>query len=59
MKKAKTNEEKIQHEINYISFLRKQIEWHSKQEPQDKNKLKELKCKLSKALLVVKILRYN
>lgn len=53
MKKKKQNP--IEHEEQYINYLEKQIDFHKKQNSLDK--VEELKRKLSKARLVLKLLK--
>lgn len=57
MSKFKKKKNPIEHEERYIEFLEKQIAWLSCQDNIDAfNKAKELKYKLSKARLILKVL---
>jgi hypothetical protein len=56
MKKKKQIQNPIEHEQNYIEFLKGQLAWQIRQEEKNIKVIEELKYKLSKARLKLKVL---
>ena len=58
MSKFKPKKDPVNHEKSYIEYLEKQLTWLQSQETDSAKeaKMKELKYKLSKARLVLKLL---